>query len=372
MPKNNIYEFLFLICKFHVLQIFNREITISKYNITKTIKNDILRTLQNMIYFKNLKEFDDYCKELYNYKIPELKKYFDDNWKNIYNKWNINLSSSVHFYNNTTNNRLESLNAKIKTTVQKFSTLNNFVDRLFNLFRSQRIERKSKIISECLKLNSSNTENNTEQIICNYLVPFAYEKIKNQILSLKNKINNLETYDTTIKHCTCYFFKSYDLPCCHIFVERLKMLLPIFDFSLCHNRWTRKHTNNFLESIEIPNVLNITHSKICTEEPKSNIKSFSQMMKYASVITNKLASTSSEYVGNFFDKSLKAINLLECIIRQHDVSKLDDIIKFSIYYYFSYYLVKKKYNSNSICINSQNSTDEISNNNNKYNYFINF
>lgn len=163
-----------------------------------------------------------------------------------------------------------------------------------------RIERKFKIISEYLKFNSTVFENSIKKSYGDYLVPFAYDKIANQFDQMKNSINNI--YDTKINSCTCIFYKSFQLPCCHIFLQRSKFLLPIYDPTLCHIRWTKVHMEKFLETFDIKNIPKMNVSPTICQKKSCKLGSFSQRMKHSSTITQKLASTSAEYVGDFYEK----------------------------------------------------------------------
>lgn len=65
-------------------------------------------------------EFFDLCQKLFSINNISLNNYFETNWENILAEWIISQSNLKNFYNNTTNNRIESINSKLKNTIQKF------------------------------------------------------------------------------------------------------------------------------------------------------------------------------------------------------------------------------------------------------------
>lgn len=85
-----------------------------------------------------------------------------------------------NFLNNT-NNRVESLNAKLKSVIDKNSTLQEFVEKLFVIIHSLENERDHKAVMSVLK-NPINS-NYTNEAECKYaglLTKAAFEHVKNR------------------------------------------------------------------------------------------------------------------------------------------------------------------------------------------------
>ena len=62
-------------------------------------------------------------------------KYFDDQWHPIRKLWTMGMQYSTGNFLNNTNNRLESLNAKLKSVISRYSSLETFVDKFFLILR---------------------------------------------------------------------------------------------------------------------------------------------------------------------------------------------------------------------------------------------
>jgi len=56
--------------------------------------------------------------------VPEIMtEYFDDNWHGIREQWVDRLKNSQCNYLNRTNNRVESINAKLESIISRYSTV---------------------------------------------------------------------------------------------------------------------------------------------------------------------------------------------------------------------------------------------------------
>ena len=71
-------------------------------------------------------------------------------WDPIKEEWVVGLKQSCH-YNNHTNNRLESINQKLKQVIGQFSTLQQFFKDLDVILCSLRQERDTRITSAIMK-----------------------------------------------------------------------------------------------------------------------------------------------------------------------------------------------------------------------------
>ena len=65
-----------MICLFHVSQSFRREVTTSKYNITREKRDQVLEILSKIIYSKNKREFEILCSNLFQQSTPKFIDYF--------------------------------------------------------------------------------------------------------------------------------------------------------------------------------------------------------------------------------------------------------------------------------------------------------
>lgn len=154
---------------------------------------------------------------------------------------------------NGTNNRLESLNAKLKSVISRYSSLEEFVDKFFLILRVLRAERdhKASLVVQKVPVTFHSLKDSSSIKYMNLLTPYAYKYVSRQ-LELREKvklpeestdncftINSTEgVLSVTSSTCQCMGWKSMLLPCRHILAAREKCSLELFEESLCDHRWS--------------------------------------------------------------------------------------------------------------------------------------
>lgn len=174
------------ICLFHAMKIFNREISTEKLQISKAERKQSLEIIQKLIYAKSENVYDEIYDE-FKEKVPQaVSEYFDRNWQPIRGDWALFNMTSANLRNRT-NNRLESINNKIKQVILKNSTLTDFVKQFFVFMASQQQERTNKAAKEILTRPVSVYEENSDerkyQIL---LTDFAFKAVMNEIQASKS------------------------------------------------------------------------------------------------------------------------------------------------------------------------------------------
>ncbi|KAF0704876.1 chromatin modification-related protein YNG2-like, partial [Aphis craccivora] len=85
---------------------------------------------------------------------PEsVMEYYNKNWHAICNEWVMGMTFNTGNFMNKTNNRLESFNGKLKSVISTFSTLEDFVEKLFIVLDCVRLERDKNAIQLVEKCN---------------------------------------------------------------------------------------------------------------------------------------------------------------------------------------------------------------------------
>ena len=130
-----------LICLFHTLRSFRREITCEKMGITAGQRTMCLDLVQKMAYAMSEAEYDLLHDQFQQDAPKEVVLYFNDSWQPIRNEWVMGLKSSCGNFLNSTNNRLESINGKLKQVISHHSSLEDFVDKFFIILTTLRTER---------------------------------------------------------------------------------------------------------------------------------------------------------------------------------------------------------------------------------------
>ena len=159
--------------------------------------------------------------------------------------------STGNFFNNT-NNRLESLNSKLKSVISRYSSLEEFIDNFYlvlQVLRSERDHKASLTVQKVPVIFHSTCDSSSIEYMT-YLTPYAYKFIAKQ-MSLFPKVSLTEIgsgdFNVTTSagclqvngaSCQCVDWKSMRLPCHHIFAARTSLGLPLFDVDLCDKRWS--------------------------------------------------------------------------------------------------------------------------------------
>ena len=95
-----------MICLFHVLRTFRREITCEKLGITSAERGLALEIVQKMTYAKTSCEYLELYQDLKDAKLPGVVDYFDTNWHSIKEQWVDGLKNDNVVFLNRTNNRI--------------------------------------------------------------------------------------------------------------------------------------------------------------------------------------------------------------------------------------------------------------------------
>lgn len=239
--KNCLPHVKLKICVYHTLRTFNREISSAKRGITTEQRSEALRILQKMVYSTTNEEYENLYEELK--LLPEsIVNYLDENWSHIKDEWVLSTDFFRDSFYNTTNNRTESINSKVKSVVKTHSFLEDFIRQFFKLITSQRIERNHEAAYSQLKTPIVQYKaNSPEKFYIDLLTLYAFQVVLRELekrneVDLEAPIGN--TYKSTYKglmietndsKCTCIQYESWRLPC-----RYLKVLCWIFkNFDSC-------------------------------------------------------------------------------------------------------------------------------------------
>ena len=168
-----------MICLFHVFQIFNREVSVKKMGISSEEVQISKHYLQKIAYSSSLAEYEEIYEEMVT-TVPEIvKQYYDSNWGNITDQW-VQYSTLQNLcFLNKTNNRLECLNSKLKSVINRYSPLEDFLKHFFAIINSFRTGKEVKILHMLNKVSTKPyRENSPEYLYCKYLTFFAFEKVE--------------------------------------------------------------------------------------------------------------------------------------------------------------------------------------------------
>ena len=203
-----------LICLYHTFRSFRREITMEKMGITSGQRNCCLDLLQSMAYATSEEKYLElYATFKSTVPLPVLN-YFNEQWHQIRHQWVMGMKYSSGNFLNSTNNRLESLNAKLKSVIDRYSTLEEFVEKFFLILRVLRSERDYKAGTTVQKVPVAfhSTTNKASLSYMQYLTPHAYDFVAKQ-MALKDKVRFTEDgpklyhHSTALDNCNKQYFE---------------------------------------------------------------------------------------------------------------------------------------------------------------------
>jgi zinc finger SWIM domain-containing protein 3 len=198
--------------------------------------------------------------------------------------------STGNFLNNT-NNRLESINQKLKSVIPRFSSLEDFIEKFFVILRVLRSEREHRAALTVQKVpvvfHTSASEGAVKYM--KYLTPYGYQYVAKQ-LNFVNKVkltkigNNFHVtssnegeLETTPTACTCCSWLSMKLPCRHIFAVRIEMGLDVYDEILCDKRWSMDYYKESQSIFQVADVQDASSTVEIMELPPPKTKTLSQV-----------------------------------------------------------------------------------------------
>ena len=204
MKERNVIRSVFpnaalTICLFHTLRTFNREITCEKRNITPKQRDDIKQIFQNLTYCKTQSDYDSIYQHLQAMAPESVMEYYNKNWHAIRNEWVMGMTFNTGNFMNKTNNRLESFNGKLKSVISTFSTLEDFVEKLFIVLDCVRLERDKNAIQLVQKQPTQTNSTPELQQFYRLLTPYAFNlnvQLKLMFLRKQQKITVLVFFIT--------------------------------------------------------------------------------------------------------------------------------------------------------------------------------
>ena len=161
----------------------------------------------------------------------KVVKYFIENWHEIKSEWVLGFKALCGSFFNFTNNKLESINGKLKQVIDYHSSLEEFVSKFFVILTYLRTERDHRAAIQFQKVKVypfSPSGSRIFKVLTLYAFTFVHKQMKLsgkvEVIEEENGVHKVETSEgtktvTEVK-CGCVFQRSMQLPCRHIFALR--------------------------------------------------------------------------------------------------------------------------------------------------------
>ena len=320
MGERNVFKRCFpnatmLVCLFHTLRTFRRELACNKIGITQQQRELCLDLLQKIAHSVNEDEYELLYRQFKESSPKEVALYYDEHWHPIRREWVLGYQARSGSFMNTTNNRLESINGKLKQVINRHSSLEEFV---FIILKALRTERDHKVAVMLQKVRVIPfAEGSTEMDYSKYLTSYAFDFVFKQ-LQLVNMVKEIKQVDDhwdvetssglqslSTLQCSCIFNCSMRLPCRHILALRSKLNLSLFDVELCDKRWSMEYYKSTQRMF-----VNRVHSQVSLTTSASKELSQHEKFRKASLLATELASVTSYASHIHFKRKMKLLQEL--------------------------------------------------------------
>nr|XP_047141034.1 protein FAR-RED IMPAIRED RESPONSE 1-like [Hydra vulgaris] len=170
------------ICLFHTLRTFRREITVEKMCIKAEQRLLVLEILQQLVYSDSEVTYNMHYDSLKALKLESVIDYFNINWHGIRMQWVEGLKKKKLNLMNSTTNRVENINQKLKSVISKHSGMVTFFSDLIVTIRVLENERRHRAISVFHK-SSTSLMSSAQREYATLVTPFAMIYINAQLLA---------------------------------------------------------------------------------------------------------------------------------------------------------------------------------------------
>ena len=234
---------------FHTLRTISREVTNEKMAVRSGQRDALLTIFSAMAHARSEAVFDEQCTLLTQMDVPAASTYFERNWLPIKREWVACFKVKSFNLGESTNNRLESFNGKLKSVCSRFASLYAFFQDFHSVLRVLRGERKHvSIIGRVSKLSvEADVLTGDDERYRPLTTPYAYHLIVGQ-MAKRNGVQLAANNDVPVMSsegplfvtgstCDCGFRTANRLPCKHILARHMMQGLSSYDASLVDDRW---------------------------------------------------------------------------------------------------------------------------------------
>ena len=262
--KEEFPNAIVLYCQWHVIKALFK--CLSDYDVNKGDRDECRQLIRSLVFSSSQSEYERWKQELFDSTNEDFREAFVNNWDSCKSMWvTFERDEAIHFAN-TTNNRLDSHNQKLKDVTSRSSSLSEMFQNVLLYVRTAESETSHTSFTEEFTSRStvdSDIPGVSEiQSVC---TKYAADMIVNQLKVAKSVDYDVNlskekseavvsyqdrSYSVSVDKgtCSCTFQRTMLMPCRHVFKCRLDCDLVIFDQSLVANRWLKQYQIHVGES----------------------------------------------------------------------------------------------------------------------------
>ena len=143
-----------------------REVTCEKLGLRPGERDHALEILTKLAYSSSTDEYDQHFLELQGCDLRSVIAYYNTNWHPIRQQWVECYKDANFTAGERTNNRLESINAKIKSVCSKYASLSTFFEECFAVLACLRNEQDHETLMAMAKKRVTTLEADSPEEVC--------------------------------------------------------------------------------------------------------------------------------------------------------------------------------------------------------------
>jgi len=326
--KEEFPNAVILYCQWHVIKALFK--CLSDCDVEKSKREKCREIVRKLVFADSESSYLKYKEQLFESANEGLCKAFIKNWESCKSMWVTYERDQVAHFNNTTNNRLESHNQKLKDVTTRTSSLSEMFNNVLLFIESTKHETyhvafTEEFTSRCTEDTGIAGVAELQSICTQYAADLMVKQIKlalqvdytvQTLVDSSNVVISYKEHSHTVSPeagtCTCTFQRTLLMPCRHIFKYRDHCGHAMFEPSLVAKRWLKSYQFHvgmaFSSSHDDCDHVSHASNEVCFASISSSVNlssTLSQSQKYRKVhsITDRLAFYASQCgMAEFRDK----------------------------------------------------------------------
>ena len=243
-----------LFCQFHVIKYLFKQIV--DLDVAKENHDQARESIRRLVNADSEESYTTLKQELYDNTNHAFQGYLIKNWDVCREKWVKFLCDDHLHFANTTNNRLECHNHKLKDVVTWSMLISDMFEKVLLFCRTNATEYSRKLFVEqfstCSMANDSipgvtdiystcTAERFVEQLKLSHSVKYTITIGESDGTFVAVYTSHQHHVSLITNCCSCSFSKVMGLPCQHMFAVRTSQNLPVFDLHLVARKWHKDY-----------------------------------------------------------------------------------------------------------------------------------
>ena len=246
-----------LFCQWHVMKAMFKKMV--ECDVEKSERDEVRELIRQLVYSKDADDYKDTKEEIYFKTNEQFKKYFEANWDKCQEMW-VTYKRDHHVHlGNTTNNRLESHNQKLKDLTHRSSTLSEMFQNVLRFANTSASEYSHAVFKEefttCVFADKGLEGAQDVRSVCTqyasdiilsqlklaHTVDYEISATGDEHFDVTSRGINVYDVNAMENQCSCSFKRTLVMPCRHIFAVRRSLSMSLFEDAMVGKRWLKSY-----------------------------------------------------------------------------------------------------------------------------------